>query len=59
MFPALTELQYVVHEENALRPRILHWRSNNLARYNELMSHVYENIEVSYVSNGYVMHTFD
>ncbi|XP_021818059.1 uncharacterized protein LOC110760154 isoform X1 [Prunus avium] len=46
VFPALTELQYVVHEENALRPRILHWRSNNLARYNELMSHVYENIEV-------------
>lgn len=46
MFPALTRLHYVVHEENALHPHILHWRSNKLARYNKLMSHVYENIEV-------------
>ncbi|XP_021801093.1 uncharacterized protein LOC110745325 isoform X2 [Prunus avium] len=46
VLPALTQLHYVVHKENSLHPRILHWRSNKLARYNELMSHIYENIEV-------------
>ncbi|CAL2225640.1 unnamed protein product [Prunus armeniaca] len=46
VFPALAALHLVVHEHNAYIPRILHWRSNTLPRFYELMSQVFENREV-------------
>ncbi|CAL8167886.1 unnamed protein product [Prunus armeniaca] len=46
VFPALAALHFVVHEENAYIPRILHWRSNTSGRFHELMSQVFENREV-------------
>ncbi|CAL2269084.1 unnamed protein product [Prunus armeniaca] len=45
LFPALVALHLVVHEHNAYIPRILHWRSNTLPRFYELMSQVFENRE--------------
>ncbi|XP_016652311.1 PREDICTED: uncharacterized protein LOC107881858 [Prunus mume] len=46
VFPALAALHLVVHEHNAYIPRILHWRSNTLPRFYELMSQVFENHQV-------------
>ncbi|CAL8089497.1 unnamed protein product [Prunus armeniaca] len=46
VFSALVELHLVVHKHNAYIPRILHWRSNTLPRFCELMSQVFENREV-------------
>ncbi|CAL9005514.1 unnamed protein product [Prunus brigantina] len=46
VFPALAALHLVVHEHNAYIPRILHWRSNSLPHFYELMSQVFENREV-------------
>ncbi|CAL9019268.1 unnamed protein product, partial [Prunus brigantina] len=46
VFPALEALHFTVHEDNRHIPRILHWRSNTVARFREVMSQVYENFEV-------------
>ncbi|CAL2257824.1 unnamed protein product [Prunus armeniaca] len=46
VFPALEALHFVVHEDNGHIPRILHWRTNTVARFRDLMSQVYENVEV-------------
>ncbi|CAL2242078.1 unnamed protein product [Prunus armeniaca] len=46
VFPALEGLHFTVHEDNRHIPRILHWRSNTVARFREVMSQVYENFEV-------------
>ncbi|CAL2246836.1 unnamed protein product [Prunus armeniaca] len=46
VFPALEALHFVVHEDNGHIPRILHWRTNTVARLRDLMSQVYENVEV-------------
>ncbi|CAL2238183.1 unnamed protein product [Prunus armeniaca] len=46
VFPALEALHFVVHEDNRHIPRILHWRTNTVARFRDLMSQVYENVEV-------------
>ncbi|XP_020423094.1 uncharacterized protein LOC109950026 [Prunus persica] len=46
VFPALEALHFTVHEDNSHIPRILHWRSNTVARFREVMSQVFENFEV-------------
>ncbi|CAL9000228.1 unnamed protein product [Prunus brigantina] len=46
VFPALEALHFTVREDNRHIPRILHWRSNTVARFWEVMSQVYENFEV-------------
>ncbi|KAI5316693.1 hypothetical protein L3X38_036400 [Prunus dulcis] len=46
VFPALEALHFTVHEDNRHIPRILHWRSNTVARFREVMSQVFENFEV-------------
>ncbi|CAL2256954.1 unnamed protein product [Prunus armeniaca] len=46
VFPALEALHFTVHEDNRHIPRILHWRSNTVARFREVMSQVYENFKV-------------
>ncbi|CAL2266738.1 unnamed protein product [Prunus armeniaca] len=46
VFPALEALHFTVHEDNRHIPRILHWRSNTVAHFREVMSQVYENFEV-------------
>ncbi|BBH07308.1 DNA glycosylase superfamily protein, partial [Prunus dulcis] len=40
VFPALEALHFTVHEDNRHIPRILHWRSNTVARFREVMSQV-------------------
>ncbi|CAL9030428.1 unnamed protein product [Prunus brigantina] len=35
VFPALEALHFTVHEDNRHIPRILHWRSNTVARFRE------------------------
>ncbi|CAL8117228.1 unnamed protein product [Prunus armeniaca] len=45
VFPALTALYFVVHEENDHIPRILQWKNNTSACFHELMSQVFENCE--------------
>ncbi|VVA36769.1 PREDICTED: LOC109948402 isoform, partial [Prunus dulcis] len=45
VFPALEALHFMVHEDNRHIPRILHWRSNTVARFREVMSQVFENFE--------------
>ncbi|CAL2266176.1 unnamed protein product [Prunus armeniaca] len=46
VFLTLEALHFTVHEDNRHIPRILHWRSNTVARFREVMSQVYENFEV-------------
>ncbi|KAI5326888.1 hypothetical protein L3X38_035962 [Prunus dulcis] len=46
VFLALEALHFTVHEDNRHIPRILHWRSNTVARFREVMSQVFENFEV-------------
>ncbi|CAL8163268.1 unnamed protein product [Prunus armeniaca] len=46
VFPTLEALHFTVQEDNRHIPRILHWRSNTVARFREVMSQVYENFEV-------------
>ncbi|KAI5320520.1 hypothetical protein L3X38_034010 [Prunus dulcis] len=46
VFPALEALHFTVHEDNRHIPRILHWRSNTVARFRDVMSQVFENFEV-------------
>ncbi|KAI5321957.1 hypothetical protein L3X38_031029 [Prunus dulcis] len=46
VFPALEALHFTVHEDNRHIPRILHWRSNTVARFREVMSQVFQNFEV-------------
>ncbi|CAL2227586.1 unnamed protein product [Prunus armeniaca] len=48
VFPALEALHFTVHEDNRHIPRILHWRSNTVARFREVMSQVYENFEMCF-----------
>ncbi|KAI5350943.1 hypothetical protein L3X38_003834 [Prunus dulcis] len=40
VFPALEALHFTVHEDNRHVPRILHWRSNTVAHFREVMSQV-------------------
>ncbi|BBN68763.1 hypothetical protein Prudu_566S000600, partial [Prunus dulcis] len=40
VFPALEALHFTVHEDNRHIPRILHWRSNTVARFRDVMSQV-------------------
>ena len=55
VFPALEALHFTVHEDNSHIPRILHWRSNTVARFREVMSQVFENFEVRSVCISDVM----
>ena len=55
VFPALEALHFTVHEDNRHIPRILHWRSNTVARFREVMSQVFENFEVRSVCISDVM----
>ncbi|CAL2264599.1 unnamed protein product [Prunus armeniaca] len=58
VFPALEALHFTVHEDNRHIPRILHWRSNTVARFWEVMSQVYENFEGDDENNEEIVQLF-
>ncbi|CAL2238184.1 unnamed protein product [Prunus armeniaca] len=58
VFPALEALHFTVHEDNRHIPRILHWRSNTVARFREVMSQVFENFEGDDENNEEIVQLF-